>query len=838
MVDYDASALDAIIERYAKRLEDIRKNEVYKWETAYRFRQHWNPEASDFAAMLEMSFPMSNNLIAGPSWFPVGMLRIFAKNDPKAVRSAMLALLDEQKPLKERMATFAGRADEWLKAENEMRAAKGEQPAKNHFQDTRSMSVYLAFANPRQNYLYKTGMYREFAKAIGADVPGGKFDKVIAYKELCDSVLQRLEEGWGELIAQSDGLLPPEYRDADPEHHMLVQDIVYYAAAYMPEEKPETGDAEGPRVWVYAPGESAWAWDKCLEERVMLLGWDDLGDFAQYDNREAMATALKSAEEADGSKANDSLACWQFQNEIKPGDVIYAKRGMRSIIGKGIVKSEARFEPERGKYLHVRDVEWVAVGEWDVEAAKIPMSNGNLAKTLPMKTLTEWTDYPDAIAALEALINGDETGDGEKAAARHWWLNASPKIWSFSDIAIGDEQSYTLFNEKGNPRRIQKNFLAAAPGDIIVGYEATPVKKVVSICEVSKPHDGERMYFKKVRDLNEPVKLEDIKADELLSKTEFMRNPNGSFFALTDEEFSRLEEYFEEEASPVANKPDSYSDEAFLEDVFMDKEELVELKALIRRKKNVILQGAPGTGKTYTAKRLAWAMMECRDASRIQQVQFHQSTAYDDFVYGYRPNAAGGFETHPGVFVEFCKRASTRPNEDFFFIIDEINRANISKVFGELLMLIEADHRGEQVILPVSGERFEVPANVFLIGMMNTADRGLALIDYALRRRFAFYEMEPALANERFAEQAAMSGERMTSLVHAVIKLNEAIEGETSLGRGFRIGHSYFCPDAEGNPVDPASIVKYELVPLVEEYWFDDEKRAREEADRLRAAVQ
>lgn len=849
MIDYDVNALDAIIERYSKRIEEVRKSEIYKWEAAYCFQQHWNHDAADFAAMLESSFPGSSNLIAGPSWFPVGMLKIFAKNDPKAVRSAMLALLDEGQLLKDRMAAFANRAEEWLKVENDKRAKKGTPPAKNHFQDTRSMSVYLAFANPEQNYLYKTEMYRTFAKAVGLDVPGNKFDKIIAYKALCDAILQHLEANWNELIAHSDELLPPEFQDADPAHHMLVQDIVYYAVAYMPEEQKEAGAPEGEgelevasgeqSIWMYAPGRGASAWEECVEQDIMVLGWDEIGDLAQYPTREAISDALKEALPDESSMVMSSLACWQFQNMIKPGDVVYAKRGLYAIVGKGIVKSTPRYEPEREEYTQVRDVEWVAVGDWDIREAAIPMGNGETMKTLPMKTLTEWTMYPDAVEAVEKLIAGSAVADAVKASdCRYWWLCASPKIWSFSDIAIGDEQSYTLFNEKGNPRRIQKNFLAAAPGDVIVGYEATPMKKVVAICEVSRPHDDERMYFKKVRDLKEPISFREIKADDVLSRTEFMRNPNGSFFALTEGEYARLEEYFEEEASPVENKPDPYGDEAFLEDVFIDAEGLEELKGLLKRKKNVILQGAPGTGKTFAAKRLAWAIMGCKDPSRIQQVQFHQSTTYDDFVYGYRPNAEGGFEPVPGTFVEFCRKASSRPGEDFFFIIDEINRANISKVFGELLMLIEADHRGESVMLPVSGERFSVPANVYVIGMMNTADRGLALIDYALRRRFAFFEMEPALKHERFAEQAAVSGEKMTSLVYAVVKLNDAIENETSLGRGFRIGHSYFCPDADGNPVDPASVVKYELAPLVEEYWFDDEKRAQEEIGKLKAAAE
>lgn len=823
MQSFDVDALEAIIRKYEARIDEVREDEVYKWETAYRFQQHWNPDAADFAGMLESAFPKSSNLIAGPSWFPVGMLKIFAYNDPTAVRTAMLDLFDERRSLKERMVAFSEKAGEWLKSENAKRAEKGDQPAKNHFQDTRSMSVYLAFANPEQNYLYKTEMYRKFAKAVGLDVPGNKFDKVVAYRELCDEVLTYLEENHADLIELSDSMLAPEFVDVDPKHHILVQDIVYFVDAYMEDDKPKQPSEipeEAPRVWMYAPGEQAWAWSECVELGIMLLGWDYLGDLAEYASQDEIAAKLRELEGTDGSKKNDSLACWQFQNEMQPGDIVYAKRGLSTIVGKGIVRSAAKYLPEREKYNHGRDVEWTKVGEWDVSHVSIPM-----------KTLTDWTPYPDGIAEVEAAMHG--TIPIEEGSRKHWWLTASPKIWSFSDIAAGEEQSYTLYNEKGNPRRIQKNLLAAKPGDVVIGYEATPVKKIVAVCEISRPHDDERMYFKKVRDLEGSAGYEVLKEDPALIDMEVMKNPNGSFFALTEAEYNRIMEYFEDEGSPIASMPDGYTDEDFLSDVFMEKADFEELKALLKRKQNIILQGAPGTGKTYAAKRLTWAMMGRKDSSRVQQVQFHQSTSYDDFVYGYRPNEEGGFQTVPGVFTEFCRKASARPDEDFFFIIDEVNRANISKVFGELLMLIESDHRGESVVLPVSGERFNVPENVYIIGMMNTADRGLALIDYALRRRFAFFEMEPALDNERFIEAA---GPDMAPLVAAVRKLNEVIAEDPALGRGFRIGHSYFCP-GKGGAVNPASVVKYELAPLVEEYWFDDEKRARDEIMKLEAAA-
>ena len=450
MLNYNVAALDAIIERYSKRIEYVRKNEIYKWEAAYRFQQHWNPDAADFAAMLESSFPVSSNLIAGPSWFPVGMLKIFANNDPKAVRAAMLSLLDEKQPLRERMVAFAARASEWLKAENAKRAEKGEQPAKNHFQDTRSMNVYLAFANPAHNYLYKTGMYRAFAEAISSDVPGNKYDKVIAYKELCDLILQHVEEKWAELVEQSDELLPPEFRDADPKHHLLVQDIVYYAVAYLPEEdkaakKDDAAVAapSAPRIWMYAPGHGASVWGECVERGIMVLGWDEIGDYSQYPTREAIVEALKEANEDESSMVMSSLACWQFQHDMKPGDIVYAKRGMYAIVGKGVVKSGPRFEPERKHYTQARDVEWTVTGDWDIRGAGIPMGGGETMKTLPMKTLTEWTMYPDAVEAVDRLINhAAATSSDDGSGVRYWWLNASPKIWSFSEIAIGEEQSY------------------------------------------------------------------------------------------------------------------------------------------------------------------------------------------------------------------------------------------------------------------------------------------------------------------------------------------------------------------------------------------------------------
>lgn len=281
-----------------------------------------------------------------------------------------------------------------------------------------------------------------------------------------------------------------------------------------------------------------------------------------------------------------------------------------------------------------------------------------------------------------------------------------------------------------------------------------------------------------------------------------------------------------------AKKP--YDDAQFLQDVFVSKSDLTAMKGLLERKKNLILQGAPGTGKTFAAKRLAYAMMGEEDDSRIGFVQFHQSYTYEDFVIGYRPNGEGGFDIQPGIFADFCSRAARDGERSYFFIIDEINRANISKVFGELLMLIEADHRGNSIELSIDRRRLTVPENLFIIGMMNTADRGLALIDYALRRRFAFFDMNPALDAPGFLAMVQDAGnEKLGALVDAVREVNKEIEKDPALGQGFCIGHSYFCVQNGVTDEDVHGIARFEIEPLIAEYWFDDQQKVRKLTDKL-----
>lgn len=417
----------------------------------------------------------------------------------------------------------------------------------------------------------------------------------------------------------------------------------------------------------------------------------------------------------------------------------------------------------------------------------------------------------------EDLLRNDTSG------MHYWFLNANPKMWSMSSMPVGEVQDYTLYNDNGNKRRIFQNFLDAKAGDMVIGYESTPVKQIVALMRISAEQDGEKIYFEKLEGLSSPIDFATLKACSELEKLEYFGMQQGSLFKLTKGEYEFILDMIRDEnPAPAAKGNEKYDKAKFLEDVYMTESKYDRLVAVLKKKKNVILQGAPGVGKTFVAKRLAYSIMEEVDDDRIEFVQFHQNYSYEDFMMGYKP-VEDGFELKYGIFYRFCQKAANHPDKDYFVIIDEINRGNTSKIFGELLMLIEADYRDKKATLAYNGLSFSVPKHLHIIGMMNTADRSLAMIDYALRRRFSFFDMEPGFESEGFMKyQKGFANDTFDALIDKIKDLNREIMQDKSLGKGFCIGHSYFCNAKECTDDWMKDVVDFDILPMLSEYWFDD----------------
>ncbi len=445
---------------------------------------------------------------------------------------------------------------------------------------------------------------------------------------------------------------------------------------------------ENVDYWVYAPGENAYKWDEFYEKGIMAIAWD-VGNLKRFKNKEEIEQKIKEVYNEPFDHPNDRACLWDFANRLKPGDIVFAKRGTNEIIGRGIVESDYIYDRTKD-YKHIRKVKWIDKGSWIYK-------DGN--KRLPLKTLTNITHIG-------------------------WYPN----------------------------------------------------------------------------------------------------------------KYDRVKDFFDWDFKPPENP--KYTKEDFLKEAYIDEKDYNTLEKLIENKKNLILQGAPGIGKTFISKRLAYSLIGSKDEERVMMVQFHQSYSYEDFVMGYRPTD-DGFELKNGSFYIFCKKAIDDSENKYYFIIDEINRGNLSKIFGELFMLIENDKRGEKVQLLYSNEEFYIPDNLYIIGLMNTADRSIAMIDYALRRRFAFFDLKPGFSSSGFIHyQNEVDNSSFNNLIDVMKDLNNAIEDDETLGEGFRIGHSFFCNlNSEDIEERLSYVVEYEIIPLLKEYWFDEPDKVENWSEKLRNSL-
>lgn len=797
---FDRSGLKNVLAQYKKNFVSTHwDSEKYKWEAAKWFQDNWDVNAGDFPGMLDRALDKTSNLLASNNNFPRGMILEFAKAAPEEVRAMFIALFDENRDVFERMEAF--------KLQSSILLEKYGNGAVQHYQHENAISTYLWLRYPDKYYIYKFGVVKAVAGELGADYrfkKGAHTDNVRNFLRFYDEISFALKED-NELV----DLLRSHLTNTcypDPELKTLTIDVGFYISRYYSQKNDDSGTDDSWFGSDYDTGLTVDDWKRLLNDKTVF-------------NTVALEI-MKRIKDYGGMASCTQLA-------VKYG-------GTANFYNSGSVALARRICKAAGVEPMVREngsTRWWTVLYTGRDAGK------------DEDGIYIWRLRDELSAALDKVdLSGIElyvraAADDENRS--YWWLNANPKIWSFSDLAVGEVQSYTLYNENGNKRRIFQNFLDAKAGDMIIGYESNPVKQIVAIGRISAEQDGEKLFFEKVEGLTSPIDYATLKECPELERMEYFQNPQGSLFKLTRGEYDFILDMIRKE-NPVAQEAsiDAYTKSDFLDEVYITEKRYESLVAVLRNKKNIILQGAPGVGKTFAARRLAWSMMGEKDDSRIEFVQFHQNYSYEDFVMGYKP-VADGFELKHGVFYRFCQKAANQPDKDFFFIIDEINRGNMSKIFGELLMLIERDYRGTKATLAYNGLSFSVPKNLYIIGMMNTADRSLAMIDYALRRRFSFFEVGPGFDSEGFIHyQNGLNNETLNELVSKVKDLNREIAADKSLGKGFCIGHSYFCGRDVCTDEWLHSIVDYDILPMLSEYWFDDANKLRRWENILQGVFQ
>lgn len=734
MLAIDESKLYSLIEIFKGGFKENFLEEKYKWEAVKHFQDNWNIDAEDFPTMLSYALSKTGNLLAATNFFPRRMIKQYATRFPEEVRGLFEGLFNESSDLKERIDAFIAGIEYIHKQWN-------GNGTLNHYQTFNAVSTYLWLRYPDKYYIYKPSVAKLMFEKLGVDIKLTplRANAVIRTYELYDYISKTLykDNEFKKMLAES--LADTCYSDEFMVTAAI--DLGYYfkkqqkvSATTLPSNL-----ALETKYWMYAPGENASKWSRCKEQGIICIGWDEMGDLSQINTLSECRDGLRDVyENPDSSFMNDGLAIWEFSHVMQNGDIIYAKRGLSNIIARGIVKSEYIYDQSQEDFCHTRKVEWTHIGEWTLE-------------NIVQKTLTDITKYPDYVKKIETMIT--EGKNDNKQSTQY-----------------DEKYSYYINLLLKNKNLI----LNGAPGTGKTYLAKQIAAQIIFDGNVPEDFEENEKFINQYGFVQFHPSYDYTDFVEGLRPT--LPNKDGNIG------FERKDGIFKGFCKKTTLPETSF----LLEDsLLMFKKDLVNIGRLniksFRSSTNIQVELGEKGVLTVITPQSAWTCSDKKMLEYLKTRDCHPNDTYTKTIGDY-------------ILENYHVNSSSNVSPSkYIFIIDEINRGEISKIFGELFFAIDPGYRGKkgkvqtqyQNLITDESDPFKdgfyIPENVYIIGTMNDIDRSVECMDFAMRRRFTFKE----ITAEESAKNMGVDPDRMT-------RLNNAISGIEGFNSSFHIGAAYF----------------------------------------------